>query len=129
MLGIMTMKACADGVIRLWGKPTGNRSIRVARKRGTRDVGLMATITVQTQFGNLSIVEDDGAITQVNWGGAADGAATPLLQEAVAQMRAYDQGQLQVFDLPLRVDGTDFQRAVCDAMSAIAFGEDRKSVV
>ena len=38
-------------------------------------------------------------------------------------MRAYDAGQLQQFDLPLRVAGSPFQRAVCDAMRAIPFGD------
>jgi len=83
----------------------------------------MATITVQTQFGLFSVVEDDGAITQLNWSGADDGPATPLLREAVAQLRAYDAGVLQEFDLPLRVGGSEFQRAVCDAMLAIPFGD------
>ena len=31
----------------------------------------------------------------------------------------------QAFDLPLRVEGSDFQRAVCDAMLAIPVGETR----
>jgi methylated-DNA-[protein]-cysteine S-methyltransferase len=30
---------------------------------------------------------------------------------------------MEVFDLPLKVNGSDFQRAVCAAMSAIPFGE------
>ena len=82
----------------------------------------MATITVQTQFGRLSVFEEDGAIIRLDWGGVDDDPVTPLLKEAAAQLQAYDQGQLQVFDLPLRVKGSDFQRAVCDAMLAIPFG-------
>ncbi len=88
-----------------------------------RDAGFMGKKTVQTQFGLLSVVEVDGAITQVNWGGADDGPATPVLREAVAQLRAYDVGDLTEFDLPLRVEGSEFQRAVCDAMRAIPFGD------
>lgn len=83
----------------------------------------MAMITVQTQFGLLGLTEESGAITSVIWGGADDCADTPVLQEAAAQLRAYDRGQLQTFDLPLRVAGSDFQRAVCGAMLAIPFGD------
>ena len=90
-----------------------------------RDAGVMTMITVQTRFGKLSVVEDDGAIVRLDWSGADDGPATPLLNEAAAQLRAYDQGRLQVFDLPLRVKGSDFQRAVCNAMRAIPFGDTR----
>jgi methylated-DNA-[protein]-cysteine S-methyltransferase len=101
------------------------RSIRVALTSHSRDVDRMAMITVQTQFGLLAISEDDGAITRLDWGGSDDGPATPLLSEAAAQVRAYDCGQLQQFDLPLRIEGSPFQRAVCDAMSAIPFGDTR----
>ena len=85
----------------------------------------MSTVTVVTQFGQIGITEEDGAIVRVFWGGAEDGPATPLLREAVAQVRAYDNGQLRTFDLPLRVKGSAFQRAVCDAMLAIPFGDTR----
>lgn len=83
----------------------------------------MGKITVQTQFGLLVVVEKDGAIIRLDWGGDDEGPATPLLQDAAAQLRAYDEGKLQAFDLPLRVRGSPFQRAVCDAMQAIPFGD------
>lgn len=85
----------------------------------------MGMIAVDTRFGRLGIAEADGAICAVTWDGRDDGAPTPLLDEAAAQMRAYDAGRLQVFDLPLRVGGGTFQRAVCEAMRAIPFGETR----
>ncbi len=83
----------------------------------------MGMIIVQTQFGLLGVTEADGAITRLGWGGANDGPVTPLLTKAAAQLRAYDAGRLQVFDLPLRIDGSPFQRAVCKAMQDIAFGD------
>ena len=85
----------------------------------------MATLSVDTQFGRVGITEQDGAIVALDWVGANLGEATPLLREAAAQMRAYDEGRLETFDLPIYVKGSDFQRAVCDAMSAIPFGYTR----
>ena len=85
----------------------------------------MATLSVDTQFGRVGITEQDGAITALDWDGVDIGEVTPLLQEAVAQMRAYDEGRLETFDLPTYVSGSDFQRAVCDVMAAIPFGYTR----
>lgn len=82
----------------------------------------MSSLTVLTQFGPLTVHEEDGAIVRVAWDGAGVDQ-TPLLREAARQLRAYDAGALEVFDLPVRVGGSDFRRAVCSQMSAIAFGE------
>lgn len=82
----------------------------------------MAHRTVDTQFGTLLLVSNDGAITAVHWGHKPDAGNCAVLDEAVAQMAAYDAGTLEEFDLPLRVGGSDFQRAVCAEMSAIPFG-------
>lgn len=82
----------------------------------------MPNLTIPTQFGPLTLFEDDGAIVRLEWEGAGVDE-TPLLIEAARQLRAYDDGTLRVFDLPLRVAGSDFQRDVCAQMSAIPFGE------
>lgn len=85
----------------------------------------MSMIAVETQFGRLGVEETDGAITRLVWNGRNEGPATPLLQEAAAQLTAYNQGQLDAFDLPYHVDGSEFQRQVCDLMYAIPLGETR----
>lgn len=87
--------------------------------------GGMKRRSVHTQFGLLILVEEEGAITSLDWGRRAQDDPSDLLDEAAAQLRAYDQGQREVFDLPLRVKGSAFQRDVCDAMSAIPFGYTR----
>lgn len=85
----------------------------------------MPEFAVNTQFGRIGLVEENGAICRVVWDGEDKGARTALLQEAAAQLIAYDAGQLEQFDLPLRVSGSEMQRAVCAAMSAIPFGYTR----
>jgi methylated-DNA-[protein]-cysteine S-methyltransferase len=82
----------------------------------------MPTLTLQTQFGRLGLVEEDDAIVAVKWNAHDEGLATDLLREGIAQLRAYDEGTLEKFELPLRVSGSDFQRAVCYQISAIPFG-------
>ncbi|WP_158968905.1 methylated-DNA--[protein]-cysteine S-methyltransferase [Chachezhania sediminis] len=85
----------------------------------------MPSVAVDTRFGTLCVTEDDGAIVRLTWADDTHDAATALLREAVAQIRAYEAGELKVFDLPLAVRGNDFQKAVCAQMSAIPFGETR----
>ena len=45
------------------------------------------------------------------------------LRQAVEQLRAYFAGDLQTFDLPLRMEGTPFQLAVWRALQDIPYGE------
>ncbi|WP_114294933.1 methylated-DNA--[protein]-cysteine S-methyltransferase [Pseudosulfitobacter sp. DSM 107133] len=80
---------------------------------------------VPTQFGTLCLTEDDGAITALSWQASGRTDDTDLLREAAAQLRAYDAGALELFDLPLRVAGSGLQQKVCAAMSAIPFGFTR----
>ena len=82
----------------------------------------MPALSVLTQFGPLTLVEEEGAIVRLEWDGDQSDD-TPILVEAARQLRAYAAGGLKQFDLPLRVAGSDFQRAVCDQMRAIPFGD------
>ncbi|WP_298843195.1 methylated-DNA--[protein]-cysteine S-methyltransferase [uncultured Roseobacter sp.] len=83
----------------------------------------MGQITVDTQFGSLVLTEVGGEITRLTWGRAEEETASEVLTEAARQLRAYDAGHLEEFDLPLRVGGSEFQQAVCTEMRAIPFGE------
>ncbi|MEH6831266.1 MAG: methylated-DNA--[protein]-cysteine S-methyltransferase, partial [Sulfitobacter sp.] len=76
-----------------------------------------------TQFGDLTLVEEDHHITALNWGRALSEDSTDVLDEARRQLLAYDAGTLERFALPMWVHGSDFQRDVCAAMSAIPFGD------
>ena len=78
--------------------------------------------TVPTQFGDLTLTEEDGAITALNWTRVQHQDASDLLDEAAAQLTAYANGEREDFDLPLRIKGSDFQRDVCAAMAEIPFG-------
>lgn len=82
----------------------------------------MSKASIDTQFGRLTVVEVEGAITALTWGEPESAAETPLLKEAVAELAAYDAGDLETFDLPMRVDGSAFQKSVSAAISAIPFG-------
>ncbi|MBO6898790.1 MAG: methylated-DNA--[protein]-cysteine S-methyltransferase [Shimia sp.] len=84
----------------------------------------MLRLTVDTPTGPMTLTEKDGAIVRSEWesGGADD---TPLLRKAAAQLVAYFDDPAQGFDLPLKVESSEFQQRVCDAMLAIPLGETR----
>lgn len=83
----------------------------------------MPTAIYNSPVGRLGVIEQDGAITRLIWNANPEGEPSPVLIEAQAQLAAYFDGKLTKFDLPTRVKGSDFQRAVCDAMSAIPYGD------
>ena len=86
---------------------------------------------VDTPWGPFFVSVQAGAITDAGWAGAgrAPGDAAPgpndVTQEAAKQIREYLDREREVFDLPLRVLGSDLVRRVCDVMCAIPFGVTR----
>ncbi len=80
--------------------------------------------TLPSPLGPLTVTETEGAITALVWGGGGTDE-TPLLRAAARQLQAYFDGSLACFDVPIHVQGSDFQGAVCAAMSAIPNGETR----
>ncbi len=85
---------------------------------------MMAMLTCQSPFGPLTLTEEGGVITGLDWR-ALPGDGSPLLAKAARQMAAYFAGDWRApFDLPLAfLPGLagDVQRA----MVAIPFGETR----
>lgn len=79
--------------------------------------------TIPSPFGPMVITVEDDAVTRLTWGGGHHEDSDELLDRAAAQLAAYFAGTLKDFDLPLRIEGSDFQRDVCAAMSAIPFGD------
>ena len=75
--------------------------------------------------GRLFLTEEEGAITRVSWSGQISGGSSELLAEAIRQLEAYFSRQAESFELPLRIVGSDFQRAVCAQMEAIPYGKTR----
>ncbi len=85
----------------------------------------MSQLSLHTPVGDITLSEDDGKIVSVDWGWARDQKATPLLKEAKRQLDAYFDGALEKFDLPLKVDGTTFQKQVWREMLKIPAGRTR----
>ncbi len=87
---------------------------------------------MNSPVGELRIVENDGAITQIEFSPfrEADGRPRgdrddqhPVLVEACRQLAAYFQRDLKEFDLPLAPFGSDFQQRVWEQLRGIGYGE------
>jgi methylated-DNA-[protein]-cysteine S-methyltransferase len=84
---------------------------------------------VDTPVGRIVLVEYDGRIARLLWdrdsASRAPTEPTPLLREAARQLRAYFDGTLTEFDLPLALSDHPFERRVQEAMLAIPHGQTR----
>jgi len=78
--------------------------------------------------GRIYIAEADGAITDVSFrpiGGAIE-KQTPLILLAANMLSEYFDGNRRDFDgLPLRAEGTVFQKKAWDALLTIPYGQTR----
>jgi len=80
---------------------------------------------------NLGIAEDDGFITNIFFesdnrlGLKLSNVETPLIKRAAGQLEEYFEGQRFSFDFPILLSGTEFQKKVWGAVSAIPYGETR----
>jgi len=83
-------------------------------------------LALHSPVGDLTVSEEDGAIVALDWGwGSGAQAETPLLQRARAQLYAYFDGELSVFDLPLAPSGTPYRRRIWQALCDIPYGQTR----
>lgn len=82
-----------------------------------------ASLGLASPVGWLTLFADPDHLVALDWGrGQESGPPSPLLAEAKRQLEAYFDGRLQRFDLPLRPDGSDFQRRVWLALLDIPYG-------
>lgn len=81
----------------------------------------MNAVTLITPLGPVTLRQSGAQIVALDWTAAAPDE-TPLLREAAAQLLAYFESRLTVFDLPLDF-GSGLHEKVRRSMAAIPFGE------
>ena len=84
----------------------------------------MHTRAVETPIGTLGLIGSEAGLSRVLWSanGLTGGSCT-VLDSAADQLRAYFAGDLTAFDLPLELDGTEFQRSCWLALATIPYGQ------
>jgi methylated-DNA-[protein]-cysteine S-methyltransferase len=85
----------------------------------------MNFLSIPTSTGPLTLFEDNGAIIVIEWGQVKRGHTSPLLAEAKTQLLEYFSQKRKTFSLPLKPNGTTFQKAVWKQIQMIPYGETR----
>jgi len=85
----------------------------------------MPSAVLETPIGPLGLVASDTALQGVLFSGdrIRPEGSSPVLDEAAFQLDAYFEGELVAFDLPLELDGSEFQRSCWLALASIPYGQ------
>jgi methylated-DNA-[protein]-cysteine S-methyltransferase len=76
-------------------------------------------------IGTLCIADDGDAVVSLGIVAGAlysDETVSPLILKTKQELDEYFAGKRQTFDIPLHLHGTDFQRAVWNALLRISYG-------
>src|SRR6476659_2771903 len=85
----------------------------------------MPRTVVDSPIGPLGLVASESGLQALLFDGRrirAEGKS-PVLAEAARQLEAYFDGDLVTFDLPLELQGTEFQRGCWLALASIPYGQ------
>jgi len=108
--------------------PTKPATTKTAKKTGAETTTWMTV--VDSPIGPLTLTARDGRINGLHM---QDATHRPTdwsdwkrddaqFREAVRQVEAYFDGDLKRFDLPLLMEGTEFQRSVWSGLQTIPYG-------
>ena len=80
---------------------------------------------------DIGIIEEDKMVSSVFFGSRYTAQKdivreeTPLIKKTAKQLEQYFAGSRRQFSLPLALKGTEFQKAVWEALQAIPYGKTR----
>ncbi|MDR3259443.1 MAG: methylated-DNA--[protein]-cysteine S-methyltransferase [Fusobacteriaceae bacterium] len=83
----------------------------------------------ETIIGSVGIAANEEYITNLYFGKTPDKnlpiKETELIKNAFAELKEYLEGKRKKFELPLKAEGTDFQKMVWNALLNIPYGETK----
>lgn len=78
----------------------------------------------KTIIGKIFIEADDDFLTQISFRKlSGKRLETPIIKETITQLEEYFIKKRKTFDLPLKLEGTDFQKSVWKALLTIPYGK------
>jgi methylated-DNA-[protein]-cysteine S-methyltransferase len=85
----------------------------------------MPRTVVDSPIGPLGLIASESGLCAVLFDGRAirPEGSSPVLIEAARQLEAYFDGDLVTFEVPLELDGTEFQRRCWLALASIPYGQ------
>ena len=85
----------------------------------------MHQLSMHSPIGDLTLFDDGGKITAIEWGWSEYYPASDLLMETKSQLDAYFDGELISFSTPIKASGSPFQEKVLAALFQVPYGEKR----
>ncbi len=88
----------------------------------------MYSYTYNTQIGNITIIEKDGYIANlyINYNNIKTiQKETKLISQTANEIKEYLDGNKKSFSIPIKIEGTDFQKKVWQEVLKIPYGENR----
>lgn len=76
-------------------------------------------------LGELRLVASEEALTGIFFKNLPESGTNKILKQTKQQLAEYFSGQRRQFDLPLKFEGTEFQKKVWAALLTIPYGETR----
>ncbi len=87
----------------------------------------MNCYTKNTSLGNITIIEDNGFITNLflscDSSTSKNNKRTETIDQAFKELDEYLSGKRRVFNIPLNPNGTEFQRRVWQELLQIPYGK------
>lgn len=83
-----------------------------------------ASVSFDSPIGAITVEATNDKITRITIGESKKAfGSSKTLVEAKRQLTAYFAGKLEKFDLPVHLEGTEFQKAVWKQIAKIGFGK------
>lgn len=88
----------------------------------------MSIFFYDTDIGKIGIEEKDGFVVKVHFGSNnsfkyEDIKETDVIKNAYVQLNKYLKGEIKEFNIPLKLDGTEFMKEVWSGLLKISYGE------
>lgn len=80
-----------------------------------------------TEIGKIEITEESGIIIGINFNADTNirKQETKLIRNTYLQIKEYLEGKREEFDIPIKLNGTEFQKKVWRELLEIPYGETR----
>lgn len=78
-------------------------------------------------IGEISIIEEENKIIEISFGVKLEikQGSSLLLEETKNELQEYFDGKRMEFDIPIKLNGTDFYKKVWNELKKIPYGETR----
>ncbi len=83
------------------------------------------SIMLETPFGPITISSDKSAVKSIRLGNYGEHGNSRLLKAAKRELEEYFDGKRKAFTVPVKTEGTRYQRKVWSATLKIPYGETR----